>query len=303
MRRDQMYFMRLDQLENAVNSLAEMDGLIGIMGGEPTLHPEFKEMCALLQRLNGPERYGIWTSGGPRYDEHRELIYKTFGYIHYNDHAKEELCFHQPSTLAIQDVVQDAEYREKLLEECWVPKEWGPSIGPRGAFFCEVACALDNLLDLDGGFPVEPGWWRKDREEIRAHLRKYCRYCGMAIPMKRSIMSTAGKELFSPGNLELFRKHDLRNVSDAEVEVFERQFSVRQLQKAKKIWRPQVFRDSSNCQFHLDRIKEACRTRSYTEMLSCSARAFRAAGALRIIYHLPSLASKAFDEMKGSRGG
>lgn len=44
------YFMDLDFVEKAVDSLQDFKGGIGIMGGEPTLHPQFEEICRLLQR-------------------------------------------------------------------------------------------------------------------------------------------------------------------------------------------------------------------------------------------------------------
>ena len=44
------YFMKLQMIEKAIDSLEGFPGGIGIMGGEPVLHPEFFEVCKLVQK-------------------------------------------------------------------------------------------------------------------------------------------------------------------------------------------------------------------------------------------------------------
>ena len=44
------FFMELDYIEKAIDSLEGFEGNIGIMGGEPTLHPKFDEICKLVQK-------------------------------------------------------------------------------------------------------------------------------------------------------------------------------------------------------------------------------------------------------------
>ena len=53
-----------------------------------------------------------------------------------------------------------------LRDKCWVQNEWSASITPKGAFFCEIAAALDMLFDGPGGWKIEPGWWRRTPEEF-----------------------------------------------------------------------------------------------------------------------------------------
>lgn len=242
-RNDQRFFMDLDTLSKAVQSLDGFKGRIGIIGGEPIVHPQFEEACYLLQKMHKKEKFGLWTSGGSRYEKYRTLINETFGMVAYNEHTphQEKTCKHQPLTIAIQDVVGDEEYRKKLIDECWVQKTWCPSIGPKGAFFCEVAYAIDSILDGSGGYPIEPGWWRKTPREFQDQVDRYCKHCGMAIPLEREYIKTR-KEKFSPGNLALFKAHKLPKLSDDYVILFDRKLTVEEMEATKLTWDPGNYR-------------------------------------------------------------
>ena len=43
-------FMDLDYIEKAIDSLEGFEGNIGMMGGDPTLHPKFPEICKIYQK-------------------------------------------------------------------------------------------------------------------------------------------------------------------------------------------------------------------------------------------------------------
>jgi hypothetical protein len=237
-RPDQRFSMTVEQIEKAVDSLAEQEGLIGFTGGEPTVHPQFAAICDMLRKKNPPKRYGLWTSGGHFYEQHKTLIKKTFGFVHMNRHK--HFALHQPFTVAIQEVVEDPIYRQKLIDNCWVRRKWGSTIGLNGAFFCEIAAAWDLILDGPGGFPVEPGWLQRSPEEIRAQTERWCRYCGMAIPMERESQSSV-KEKVSPGNLALFREHRLPSATNKDVVVFDRKISPEEIEQIRARWNPSEF--------------------------------------------------------------
>ena len=57
------FFMELDYIEKAIDSLEGFEGNIGIMGGEPTLHPKFDEICKLVQKKIPRRKREFWTSG------------------------------------------------------------------------------------------------------------------------------------------------------------------------------------------------------------------------------------------------
>jgi len=227
--------MTLNEVEKAINSLKGWPGHIAIMGGEPTVHPHFEEICHLLQRKYNRSKYQLFTMGGRKYEEYLKLIKETFYHVCYNPHKG--VCRHQPITVAVQDVVEDDAYRKDLIDNCWVQKTWCPTIGPKGAFFCEVAFALDMILDGPGGYPVKRGWWKKSPEQFRDQVERYCKYCGMPIPMERESLKIK-KEKISAGNLRLFKAHNLPRLSDKDVILFDRILTIKEMEKTKINWDP-----------------------------------------------------------------
>ena len=243
-RKDQRFFMDLKMIENALDSLEGWPHRIGIIGGEPTFHPRFEEICRLLQSRYGKGRYGLWTTGGKRYEKYKKLINETFGMLAYNEHnpEQEKTCRHQPLTIAIQDAVEDPEYRKKLIDECWVQRMWCPSIGPKGAFFCEVAYALDTILDGPGGYPVKPNWWKKTPEQFKDQVEQYCKYCGMPVPIERELIKNK-RERITPKLYSIFRQHNLARLSKGDIILFNRKLMISEMDETKKTWDPSNYRE------------------------------------------------------------
>lgn len=210
------FFMDFDTFKMAVDSLEGFDGTIGIMGGEPTLHPEFERMTRYLaskyplkgnsylieptddfirnlkyEEMTVTEKYyeeagdnarvtgpGLWSSLISKYGDYYELIQDSFYYQCVNDHSIS--CYHQPVMVCRKDLgVSDEEWIKKR-DNCWMQMNWSASITPKGAFFCEVAAALDMLFDGPGGWPIEKGWWRKRPEDFTDQLH-WCEWCGLAL--------------------------------------------------------------------------------------------------------------------------
>ena len=213
------FFMNYETFRRAVDSLEGFEGRIGIMGGEPTLHPEFERFVEYIiskypdsknteyllkptrqfiidrkleereyfrtyayengkklgQRTKGP---GLWSSLGSSYYRYFELIQDVFNYQCLNDHMTE--CFHQPVLVSRKDLGIGNEKWEELRNNCWVQNRWSATITPKGAFFCEVAGALDMLFDGMGGWKIEKGWWRRNPEDFGEQL-KWCELCGLAL--------------------------------------------------------------------------------------------------------------------------
>ena len=179
------YMMELSMVEKALKSLYDFPNKVGIMGGEPTLHPEFEEICKLVQKHVPFEKRGLWTDGA-KWDEHKDIIHETFPekQIIYNAHDDEEVGEHQPLLIAAKDIVEDRELMWRLIGNCWVQWRWAASITPKGGFFCEVAAAQDWLFDGPGGYDLVPGWWKKNPNEFMDQVKRYCENCSAAIPMK-----------------------------------------------------------------------------------------------------------------------
>ena len=63
-------------------------GRIGMMGGEPALHPKFREIVDMYEKKIPRRQRQIWTAGH-KWDEYKDLINSVFDpdLISYNDHT------------------------------------------------------------------------------------------------------------------------------------------------------------------------------------------------------------------------
>lgn len=209
------FFMDYETFTAAVDSLEGYEGVTGIIGGEPTIHPQFEKFVLYLRKKFGermeenrliyPQRNfikevqrrefeshikrddgkkfrmfgpGLWSNMGVTYPKYYELIQDTFNVQFLNDHINPS--YHQPGLISRKDMgISDAEWIA-MRDNCWVQNEWSATITPKGAFFCEIAGALDMLFDGPGGWNVEPGWWKRTPEEFGDQLQ-WCEICGFAI--------------------------------------------------------------------------------------------------------------------------
>lgn len=179
------FFMDLPTVAKALDSLEGYPEQIGIMGGEPTLHPQFAEICKLVQeKISNRRQRALWTNGF-QWEKYEENIGETFDkdMVVYNDHKDMDIGKHQSLLLAATDIVDDKELMWRLIGNCWVQWRWAASITPKGGFFCEVAAAQDYLFDGPGGYPLEKGWWNKNPNEFMDQVKRYCPNCSAAIPM------------------------------------------------------------------------------------------------------------------------
>jgi len=216
---EKSFFMDFDTFKRAVDSLDGFDGVTGIIGGEPTLHPEFGRFAEYLQEKFGkpvrdkdpllyPQRdfihtihqrefesgrlrtredgshflkkhgAGLWSNMSTTYRKYYEIIQDTFSVEYLNDHMNPS--YHQPGLFSRKDLgILDEEWIP-MRDKCWIQNTWSATITPKGAFFCEIAAALDMLFDGPGGWPIEPGWWKRKPEEFGEQLH-WCEICGFAL--------------------------------------------------------------------------------------------------------------------------
>lgn len=196
------FFMDMEMFRRAVDSLVDFPGMVGMIGGEPLLHPDFAKMAEYLaSRIEGKKRRGLWSTVpkalGAKYGG---LIHEVFGNFYFNDHSTDQIL-HQPLLVAAQEVIPDREKMWELIDNCWIQTYWSASITPKGAFFCEVAASFDMLFNGPGGWPVEPGWWKRTPKDYTAQKERACPHCGCAIPLRRRPSSQEIDDV-SPGNLE-----------------------------------------------------------------------------------------------------
>lgn len=218
--------MSLAAVAAAVTSLHGYWGMAGIMGGEPTLHPDFAQIVQTahaaradgvqippphpdrfepcldwesrvqrtLGRLRPEDKLGLWTGLGPGYSRHYEAIQDAFRYQCINTHR--DGGRHGALLVCRRDLgVPDAEWYA-LRNRCWLQRQWSASITTHGAYFCEVAGAIDGYLYGGRGWSVEPGWWRRQPHEFGRQL-ELCEYCGACLPLP-TMLDADGIDLVSP---------------------------------------------------------------------------------------------------------
>ena len=215
---EKVFFMDFDTFKRAVDSMDGFEGVTGIIGGEPTLHPEFERFAGYMREKYGkpagndglvyPQKdfihaiherefdsevlrkrpdgskymkkhgAGLWSNMSATYRRYYEVIQDTFSVEYLNDHLNPS--YHQPGLFSRKDLnIPDDEWL-KLRNKCWIQNTWSAAITPKGAFFCEIAGALDMLFDGPGGWEIEPGWWKRKPEDFRDQLH-WCEICGFAL--------------------------------------------------------------------------------------------------------------------------
>lgn len=245
------FMMDLETAEKAILSLVTpftaewqdfpegFPGYIGIMGGEPTAHPQLADICKLMQKYVPREKRQFWTDGF-RLEERKQAIADTFdeGNVHINRHEDKEVGWHQPLLVAAEEVLsEDREYMWRLIHNCWVQWRWAASITPSGGFFCEVAASLNRLFGEPAGYPIKPGWWAKNPNEFMDQVQTSCTRCSAAIPMP-AVSAHDDFDLVSPGNLARLKKVGSPRARE-NVVVFDQKLTREEIEKnIRRGWAP-----------------------------------------------------------------
>ena len=145
---------------------------------------------------------GLWSALGPGYYKNFEQIQDTFPYQNLNDH--QTINIHQAILVTRKELgIPDKEWY-KLRNNCWIQNIWSASITPKGAFFCEVAGALDTLFNGPGGWPIEPGWWKRKPSDFGDQLN-WCEMCSVALKVPAN-NANEDTDIVSPKMLEKLKE-------------------------------------------------------------------------------------------------
>jgi len=241
------FYMDFETFKKAVDSLEGYTGIVGIIGGEPTIHPEFEKFAKYIaqKRLNKPValarepikeilpyiqehaflpldagcKVGLWSSLHKGYYKHFETINDSFDYQALNDH--DNTCMHQALLMSRKDCGLSDEEWIPQRDACWIQNTWSASITPKGAFFCEVAAALDMLFDGPGGWPIEKGWWKREPKDFADQLH-WCELCscGFDVPKR---LSNDGRDDVTPTIYEKLKEIGSPKVQKGKVVIHTRE--------------------------------------------------------------------------------
>ena len=200
---DKKYFMALSQIRAALEAYKTYPKRIGIIGGEPQLHPEFEQVCNLLLEYGSRRRYGLWTSIDPNTSKWSSVIARTFKFIAFNQHnpGQQQVCKHQPLTVALKDAVENAELRAEQTSQCYFGTQWCYTATPLGGYYCEVGAFLAYLQGIKG-WGLKEGWWKNDWHE----QEDICQLCGGCVPQERQLLCHP-KQRMSKSFLEMLIKN------------------------------------------------------------------------------------------------
>lgn len=212
-----IFRMTPDQFRTALRSLRGFPGVIGMFGGNPCIHPQFEELCAIFrEEVPDKDQRGLWSN---RLFGRGKVCRETFGphcnlNVHGSQEAWEEIKRDWPEALPLpaglsspsyhgplfgdprELGVADAEMWEKV-SGCYVNQTWSAEITVVDeellGFFCEIAATQAELENDAGlGMVVEPGWWHRPMVSFLPQVEKYCTRC--LIPLNARKIDAAGTE-------------------------------------------------------------------------------------------------------------
>lgn len=125
----------------------------------------------------------------------------------------------------------------KLIDSCWFQEQWCPCITPKGAFFCEIAGALDQVFEGKGGYPVTKGWWRKKPAEFPDQVKRYCPKCSAALPLERP-SNQEPKDTISALNYQRLLALGSPKVLEGKVQIFKKKLERNEIIRQSDSWHP-----------------------------------------------------------------
>lgn len=213
--------MTLENFENAVKSLVGYFGVVGIFGGNPTMHPQFSQICRILRAYIPKERCGLWSNNLRGYGQLcREIFNPEVSNlnVHCSQDALSEMkrdwpecnpigqydSRHSPVYVSMEDLSDLTQAQKvQMINRCDINQLWSAIIcqtkfGLR-AFFCEIAGAQAMLMDsdYDTGIQVSGNWWKLPITAFEEQIRNHCFKCGVPLRGKGELAVGGTKEYVS----------------------------------------------------------------------------------------------------------
>lgn len=235
-------FISLNHFRQACESLRDYFGIVGVFGGNPAIHPEFEDLCKILQEVIPFERRGLW-SNNPL--GKGKIMRETFNpavsnlNVHLDQNAYDEFrrdwpesrpfgldrdSRHSPVYVAMKDIITDEGERWKLISQCDINQHWSAMIGVfRGelrGWFCEIAGSQAMLHQHDPNYP-DTGielettafgrpmlWWQLPMASFADQVRLHCHACGVPLRGHGELAQASdsdGKEFVTLTHQEIYK--------------------------------------------------------------------------------------------------
>lgn len=232
------WFMTPDQFREALLSMVGFPGVIGMFGGNPCIHPQFEELCAIFREvIPNKDQRGLWSNNlKGKVDVCRETFSPEHSNlnVHRSQAAYDEIMSAWPEAIlarqtfmntgltqpsmhgswwvAMKDVIKDENKRWDLIGKCFVNQTWSAEItvikGQLRAFFCEFAATRGEFFEVlnepDVGLPLTPGWWSQPMEFFKDQVCHHCHRCGAPLNPEKIEDLGGGLEDFTVTNEALF---------------------------------------------------------------------------------------------------
>jgi len=176
--------MSLEQIHQFVQESIEMHKnweIINVLGGEPTMHPDFNEIIQFLLNEylipHSPSTTLQITSNGygekvlyklKALPQHPNVVVNTNSFK-----TGKEIPYFTPFNLAPIDLqgIQETEYHKG----CWVTAYCGIGLNHLGYFACGVAGGIERILKTGQGIKTMA---ELNIQILQKQLQDYCRLCG-----------------------------------------------------------------------------------------------------------------------------
>jgi hypothetical protein len=198
------WFISIKQLQNNIEVLLQANrGLVGIFGGEPTIHPKFKEIIDLLSSYN--HKFCIFTNGAKISNLPKNVTWVL------NEKNKNSKKTFSASMIAPHDLYgfkKKIDYWHFAKKNCYMWKTCWSIIYDNKAYLCEPAAAIDRLKLGKRNWDKSLGWdltigknpFDKKEKEISKQAENFCYRCGCCT---HKYQKSSEKTIITPTNYDL----------------------------------------------------------------------------------------------------
>jgi hypothetical protein len=233
---DKIFWATLEDIEAALVSLKDYQHVVGLIGGEPTLHPLFEEITMLYKKYRPRIQCGLWSNGSTKqYRQYKSLIDEVYYIRNINDHKSNVI--HTPMLVSADSLSKSNEEKKSFFDNCWVQMTWSATVTPRGGYFCEVAGMLSWLFDGPEGRKIRdnPEWWKAPIETFKDQAEWACHKCGGAFPCYPKLSKLEIDDL-SEDNLERLRLVNSPKINSGKYEIYNKGLKFGQNRKCDWYW-------------------------------------------------------------------